>query len=101
MVSPIQKIPLYVEGRIVATIDPSFATKNSPFFSVVWSRKAVKRNRPQRPVRAYLTGTPGFMQHILRAVCGGEGSARYGMVKLQELPSGHVLYALSGTKGSN
>lgn len=99
--SPIKKIPLYdADGRILCKIDPAIATKNSPFFQVIWSRKAVKRQRPQHPLRAYLKGAPGFMRHIVECLRGSnESMARYGMGKEQQLSTGHV-YALRGTAGS-
>lgn len=80
-----------------------FATRNEAFLRLVWSRAAVKRQRPRRLIEAHLTCAPGFVRHILEAgFCEHSHriSARYGMAKIQELPSGHVLYALSGTEGS-
>lgn len=80
-----------------------FAARNEAFLRLVWSRTAVKRQRPRRLLRATLTCAPGFVRHILEAgFCehANRISARYGMAKIQELPSGHVLYALSGTEGS-
>lgn len=98
--SQLNKIPLYgADGRILAKIDPAVAIKDSPFFSVVWSRKAVNRNRPQHPVRAYLTCDPGFLKHVVEALCGGHRSSRYGIARQQQLATGHV-WTLAGTHGS-
>lgn len=98
--SPNQKIPLYTaDGRILCKIDPAVAIKDSPFFRVVWSRKAVKRQRPQHPIRAYLVGAPGFMQHIVDAILKTPISPRYGMARQQQLSTGHI-WALAGTHGS-
>lgn len=80
-----------------------FATRNEAFMRLVWSRKAVKRERPRRLLRAILTAAPGFFRHVIEAGYCCEShrvSARYGMAKEQQLSTGHV-WALAGVVGSS
>lgn len=84
---------------VLCTVPIDFATRNEGAFL------EVVRNRRGYVKRCIVKCLPGFMRHVVASYCtanDGEKpiSGRYGMARLQELPSGHVLYAFSGTIGS-
>lgn len=84
---------------VLCTVPIDFATRNEgAFLSVV-------RNRRGYAKRCIIRCLPGFMRHVVASYCTATDEekpipARYGMARRQELPSGHVLYALAGTIGS-
>lgn len=106
------QIPLYSldptgNPSLRCLIPVEFALHNEAFLRLVRTRQRppTKHFRPGRikhvrVIEAHVICLPGFLQHLIRSYQGQPRIERYGMSKLQELPSGHVLYTLAGTIGS-
>lgn len=105
-------IPLYSqnhkgEATLRCLIPVEFALRNESFLRLVRTRQRPPtkhfrkgRNKPVRIIEAHVLCLPGFLQHLVSSYTADPCHVRYGMSLKQELPSGHVLYALAGTAGS-
>lgn len=105
------QIPLYSqnhkgEATLRCLIPVEFALRNESFLRLVRTRQRPPtkhfrkgRMKPVRIIEAHVVCLPGFLQHLVLSFSAKPCAPRYGMSMVQELPSGHVLYALAGTEG--
>lgn len=106
------QIPLYSQNHkgkptLRCLIPVEFALRNESFLRLIRTRQRPPtkhfrkgRTKPVRVIEAHVLCLPGFLQHLVSSFTSTPCPTRYGMSMIQELPSGHVLYALAGTIGS-